>query len=156
MTRLRNPHLARQNNFRVTNSPASNREHSINRVADYYSPLNVRDTSVAQLRNICYPPNLPIMASSGVDIAALKQQLYDACLPSALKDPRKYFNQSSIFDLGIIPNNDVNLLLKVTQALVDEKLFKILQSEGLAWRLRTQEEARKFVSSPTLPLAICE
>ena len=88
------------------------------------------------------------MANSGVDIAALKTQLYDACLETVKQDPRKYFNQSTIFELNIIPNNDVNLLLRVTQGLVDEKLFKILQSEGLAWRLRTQDEARKFDSLP--------
>jgi DNA-directed RNA polymerase III subunit RPC6 len=89
------------------------------------------------------------MASRSVDIAALKTQLYDACAPLVAEDPRKYFNQASIFELGIIPNDDVNILLKVTQALVDDKLFKILQSEGLAWRLRSVEEARKSV--PSLP-----
>ena len=86
------------------------------------------------------------MASGAQDIAALKSQLYDACLNVA-DSPRQYFNQATIFELGIIPNNDVNILLKVSQALVDERLFKILQSEGLAWRLRSQDEARKFVPS---------
>ncbi|KAG0651389.1 putative DNA-directed RNA polymerase III subunit rpc6 [Hyphodiscus hymeniophilus] len=79
------------------------------------------------------------------DIAALKTALYDACLDLS-DNPRTFFNQATIFDLGVIPNNDVNILLKVTQALVDEKLFKILQSEGLAWRLRSHEEARKYRS----------
>ena len=88
---------------------------------------------------------------SSPDIAALKTQVYEACVPLAAEDPRKYFNQANLFDLGIIPNNDVNILLKVTQALVDEKLFKILQSEGLAWKLRSQEEARKFVPRPLPP-----
>jgi DNA-directed RNA polymerase III subunit RPC6 len=88
------------------------------------------------------------MASSAADITALKAKLYDACLPLVEDDPKRYFNQASIFDLNIIPNNDVNILLKVTQALVNEKLFKILQSEGLAWRLRSVEEARKFVFPP--------
>lgn len=88
------------------------------------------------------------MASSGADIAALKTKLYDACAPLVAQNPRMYFNQASIFDLDVIPNNDVNILLRVTQALVDDKLFKILQSEGLAWRLRSVEEARKFVSLP--------
>ena len=88
------------------------------------------------------------MASSAPDVAALKIQLYEACL-NLTDNPKAFFNQATIFDLGIIPNNDVNILLKVTQALVDERLFKILQSEGLAWRLRTQEEARKSVSLPS-------
>ena len=90
----------------------------------------------------------PTMASSTADITALKAKLYDACLPLVEYDPKRYFNQASIFDLNIIPNNDVNILLRVTQALVNEKLFKILQSEGLAWRLRSVEEARKFVFPP--------
>lgn len=85
------------------------------------------------------------MASSATDIAALKNKLYEACLPFVEEDPKKYFNQASIFELGIIPNNDVHILLRVTQALVDEKLFKIYTQEGLAWRLRSQDEARKSV-----------
>jgi DNA-directed RNA polymerase III subunit RPC6 len=89
------------------------------------------------------------MASSAADIAALKTKVYDACLPLTAEDPKRYFNQAFIFELGIIPNNDLHILLKVTQALVNEKLFKILQSDGLAWRLRTVDEARKSV--PSLP-----
>jgi DNA-directed RNA polymerase III subunit RPC6 len=90
-----------------------------------------------------------MMASSSVDITALKMKLYDACAPLVAEDPTIIFNQAFIFDLGIIPNRDVNVLLKVTQALVNDKLFKILQSEGLAWRLRSQEEARQSVLPPS-------
>jgi DNA-directed RNA polymerase III subunit RPC6 len=81
-------------------------------------------------------------APQAMDISALKTALYDACSHLARQ---QVLNQTILFGLGIIPNDDIHTLLTVTQALVDEKLFKVVHSEGLGWKLRSQEDARKSV-----------
>lgn len=105
--------------------------------------LNVRPTPIAHPRNIC-PSTLPSMASGipskELDIPALKTALYDACVSFS----KEVFNQSVLFGLGVIPDGDLNTLLTVTQGLVDEKLFKVVHSEGLGWKLRSREEAKKL------------
>jgi DNA-directed RNA polymerase III subunit RPC6 len=94
------------------------------------------------------------MASSSssnlLDIPALKTKIYDALLPPATLDPQHVFNQDYILALGIIPNGDLQVLLRVVQTMVNEKLFKLVQSDGLGWRLRTLDEAKKytFLSNP--------
>jgi DNA-directed RNA polymerase III subunit RPC6 len=79
-------------------------------------------------------------ASTDLDVQALKDSVYDACAPFG----SVVFNQSVLFGLGIIEDGDVNTLLMVTQGLVDDKLFKVVHSEGLGWKLRSREEARKL------------
>jgi DNA-directed RNA polymerase III subunit RPC6 len=61
------------------------------------------------------------------------------------QNSKKVFNQSSLLELGVIPNDDIQVLMQVTQRLINEKLFKYVQAEGLGWKLRTLEEAKKFV-----------
>lgn len=78
-------------------------------------------------------------APKELDIAALKTAVYDACLP--FNDV--VFTQSLLFGLGIIKDGDLNTLLTVTQGLVNDKLFKVVHSEGLGWKLRSKEEAKK-------------
>lgn len=73
------------------------------------------------------------------DIAALKDAVYEACLPFSAA----VFTQTILFGLGIIKEGDVQTLLTVTQGLVDDKRFKVVHSEGLGWKLRSREEARK-------------
>jgi DNA-directed RNA polymerase III subunit RPC6 len=80
------------------------------------------------------------------EIAALKAELYEACVPFAIDNPKIVFHQTDIFDLDIIPNNDVHLLLQVAQVLLDEKLFKVVHdTDGMGWKLRTVDEAKKYV-----------
>jgi DNA-directed RNA polymerase III subunit RPC6 len=86
-------------------------------------------------------------AAQGIDITALKTNIYDACAGVAAQNSKMVFRQASILELDQIPNNDVLVLLQVTQALVDEKLFKIVHdSDGMGWRLRSVEEAKKYAS----------
>ena len=86
------------------------------------------------------------MASAGgTSTAALKVQVYEACKPFADEDPKHVFNQVFILNLGIIPNDDPVILLGVAQALVNEKLFKLVSAEGLGWRLRSLDEAKRYV-----------
>jgi len=89
-----------------------------------------------------------ISLSGGADaITALKTQVYEACLPFLKDNPKVVFHQADIFEFDIIPNNDVSTLLTVAQKLLDEKLFKVVQNQfdGMGWKLRTVDEARKYV-----------
>lgn len=87
------------------------------------------------------------MASSGpsntVDVPALKNAVYEACVPTAELDHKHVFDQHHLLALGIIPNNDIEILLAVAQSLVNEKLFKVVQSDTMGWRLRSVEDAKK-------------
>jgi len=75
---------------------------------------------------------------------ALKNTVYEACLPYCNSDPRFVFTQSFIADLEVIPNDSEALFLSVLQGLVNDKLFKVVHdTERLAWRLRSSEDARK-------------
>lgn len=75
------------------------------------------------------------------DIPALKDSLYAACVS---QDSTKTFYQTDLVAFNII--KDVNVLAKVIQALIDDKLFKICYdaSGRVTWRLRSVDEAKKF------------
>lgn len=75
-----------------------------------------------------------------VDITGLKAALYDMCKD----DVGQMYRQNDLLELGVIPGNDPSTLLKVTQALVDEKLFKMVHDgANIAWMSRSQEDAKK-------------
>jgi DNA-directed RNA polymerase III subunit RPC6 len=89
------------------------------------------------------------MASSKAEIAAWKEELYAACIPFTKDNPRLVFRQADLFDLDIVPNNDIQTLLNVAQQLLDEKLFKAVHDiHGIGWILRTVDEAKKYIPSP--------
>jgi hypothetical protein len=133
--------------------PPTQREfpYSVSQFTNSYSILNDRPIAIAKRSNI-HCSTSSIMASSSAlvdpvtnDIPALGKSLYDACLPFMQQNSKKVFNQSSLLELGVIPNDDIQVLMQVTQRLINEKLFKYVQAEGLGWKLRTLEEAKKFV-----------
>lgn len=76
-------------------------------------------------------------------IEALKKLLYNECFESFEDNPT--FFQEDLFELNILPNDDVAVLLAVTQGLTNDKLFKVVQDpgRGIGWKLRTEEEAKK-------------
>jgi DNA-directed RNA polymerase III subunit RPC6 len=83
--------------------------------------------------------------TSGVDITALRNQLYERCALVVDEHPRMVFHQATLLDLSIIPNDDLSLLLRVVQNLVDDKLFKVVtDTDGVGWKLRTPDEAKKY------------
>jgi DNA-directed RNA polymerase III subunit RPC6 len=83
---------------------------------------------------------------SSLEIAAWKEEVYDACVPFAKDNPKIIFHQADLFDMDIIPNDDLQILLTVTQLLLDEKLFKVVHNiEGMGWKLRTVDEAKKYI-----------
>ena len=85
-------------------------------------------------------------SESGGSTAQLASKLYDECL--AKFTPDHLFYQQDLLGLGIVPKNDVGLLLQCTQWLVDEKLFRLLQGKNdrLSWKLISREDAEKYVS----------
>jgi DNA-directed RNA polymerase III subunit RPC6 len=77
-------------------------------------------------------------------IQELKTKLYDLC---ALEDRSTVFRQDDLLALNVIPNNDIRLLLQVSQRLCDEKLFKLVRDGSAAgWMYRSEAEAAKSVS----------
>lgn len=93
-------------------------------------------------------------AGSGGSPAELASKLYDEC--SAKFSPDHLFYQQDLLALGIIPKDDLALLLQCTQWLVDQKLFRLLQGKNdrLSWKLISREDAEKYVSSWTWPLSM--
>lgn len=55
------------------------------------------------------------------------------------------FTQDDLMDLDVIPNGDKSLLLKVLQALCDDKLFVTMReaSGNVVWKWRDAQEADK-------------
>ncbi|CZR55277.1 related to RPC34-DNA-directed RNA polymerase III, 34 KD subunit [Phialocephala subalpina] len=83
------------------------------------------------------------------DIAALGQEIYRQLFDLQEEDPKQVFHQADIFDLGVLPDDaegkdDVMLALQVLQKLADEKLLKVVHHEGMGWKIRTEDEAKKY------------
>lgn len=73
-------------------------------------------------------------------------KLYDQCLSSFPAD--HLFYQQDLLGLGVIPNDDLALLLRCTQILVDQSLLRLLQAKDdrLAWKIIAQSDAEKLVT----------
>lgn len=85
------------------------------------------------------------MASAGSSGSAseLASQVYEKCVNEY--PPDKLFYQQDLLGLGIIPKNDIALLLQCAQSLVDQKLFRLLhgKNDRLAWKVIAREDAEK-------------
>lgn len=69
-------------------------------------------------------------------------KMYEEC---SHEEPDTVFRQQDIFDMGLIPDNDAATLLQVTQALVDDKLFRMVRDGGvIGWIYRSVEDAEKY------------
>ncbi|KAJ5707923.1 hypothetical protein N7488_007724 [Penicillium malachiteum] len=84
------------------------------------------------------------MAAAGSRVNELASQLYDACTDQF--DADHSFYQQDLLSLGIIPGDDLPLLLQCTQSLVNQKLFRLLETQNkrLVWRLVAREDAEKL------------
>lgn len=82
------------------------------------------------------------------NISVLKRQLYEACFLIQERDQSHVFHQNEFQEFDHISfDNDIQILLRVVQELLDDKLFKMVHdSEGMGWKLRSQEEATKCVN----------
>ncbi|KAM7188453.1 DNA-directed RNA polymerase [Naviculisporaceae sp. PSN 640] len=85
--------------------------------------------------------------SEALKMGVFKDLLYDAI--SDFGSDTRLFTQNDLLDLNVIPNRDATLLLKVVQALTSAKLLiGTTTADGLAWRRRSREEAKKYLSLP--------
>lgn len=82
------------------------------------------------------------MAGSVTELAS---KLYDACQANFASD--HLFYQHDLLGLGVVPKNDLPLMLQCTQTLVDQKLFRLLagKNDRLAWKIISREDADKYV-----------
>ncbi|EDN07962.1 DNA-directed RNA polymerase III [Histoplasma capsulatum] len=74
----------------------------------------------------------------------LASALYARCLSNF--PPDHLFYQQDLVGLGIIPNNDLSLLMKCAQSLVDQSLMRMLygNDDRLAWKIIAQSDAEKL------------
>lgn len=81
-------------------------------------------------------------AAADPQVIALKTALYDTC---AEESNGAVFRQHDLLDMGVIPGNDINMLLKVMQRLCNENLFKMAtDGDGLLWKLQKVEDAERY------------
>ncbi|CAI7663726.1 unnamed protein product [Penicillium pancosmium] len=84
-------------------------------------------------------------AAADSRVAKLASKLYDACADTF--DPDTLFYQPDLLDLDVVPKGDVALLLQCTQSLVDQKLFRLHQSQNrIGWKVIAREDAEKLSS----------
>ncbi|KMP04616.1 DNA-directed RNA polymerase III subunit RPC6 [Coccidioides immitis RMSCC 2394] len=83
-------------------------------------------------------------AKASKDVNELASVLYDKCISGFSAD--HLFYQQDLLGLGVIPNNDVALLMKCAQSLVDQSLFRLLhgKDDRLAWKVVEQSDAEKL------------
>ncbi|PGH12437.1 hypothetical protein AJ79_04273 [Helicocarpus griseus UAMH5409] len=86
-------------------------------------------------------------SSKGIGMADHKElaaSLYARCLSEF--PPDHLFYQQDLLSLGVIPNNDLSLLMKCAQTLVDQSLMRMLMGsdERLAWKIIAQSDAEKL------------
>jgi len=84
----------------------------------------------------------------GAKFDILKEALYDEMQQHGSVE--RLYNQKDIFDLNIIPNDDLSLLLRVVHGLCGDYLLVSTEHGrgGLAWRWRSSEDAKKYVDGP--------
>lgn len=83
--------------------------------------------------------------SDAAKLAVWKQALYERVQESGRENDA--FSQDDLIDLGVIPNGDKMLLIRVVQALSDDKLFVTMRdaSNNILWKWRDAQEAHKYV-----------
>lgn len=83
------------------------------------------------------------LADDSAKLKILKDALYEEIRQHGSET--RLFSQRDLMDLNIIPNGNVMLLVRVVQALCDDKLLvgTTNHQAGLAWRWRSREEAKK-------------
>lgn len=74
----------------------------------------------------------------------MKDMLYERVKETSRPDDP--FSQDDLLDLGVIPNGDKLLLLKVIQELSNDKLFVTMRDNSgvVCWKWREASEAKKY------------
>jgi len=87
------------------------------------------------------------------DIPDLKAKIYEESVRLTEEDDKVVIHQADmlLWDFlhevaALDKNQAANMLMNIVNRLLAEKLFKIVQDgEGMGWRVRTREEAKRFV-----------
>ena len=82
-------------------------------------------------------------ASTTKDLRAMTVALYNWCRINY--DEEHILSQKDLLEGDIIPNKDPNVLLAVTQSLINERLFRThdLRSGGIGWKIVSHVSAEK-------------
>lgn len=85
----------------------------------------------------------PSTAEDPARIQELKEELYEACVNNG--SVGRLYTQKDLFALGVIPEDNPMLLMRVVQGLTDDKLLVPVndQRKGLSWKYRTRADAQK-------------
>lgn len=79
------------------------------------------------------------------DIPALKSRVYDESIRLTEEDPRVVFHQNDILDMDFMDGVPPESLLDIINALLSEKLYKVVQdAQGMGWKARSREEAKRY------------
>lgn len=89
----------------------------------------------------------------GLELQVLKNKVYEECLRLTEEDDKVVIHQSDVEAMDLMDeikavgqNQALKVLLDIVNKLLAEKLFKIVQDGmGMGWRVRTREEAKRFV-----------
>ncbi|PGH08687.1 hypothetical protein AJ80_07808 [Polytolypa hystricis UAMH7299] len=78
------------------------------------------------------------------DFKELASTLYTRCVADFPLD--HLFYQKDLLSVGVIPNDDLGLLMRCVQSLVDQSLLRLLQGKDdrLAWKIIDQSDAEKL------------
>jgi DNA-directed RNA polymerase III subunit RPC6 len=97
------------------------------------------------------PPPAEPAAPKLHDITVLKNQVYDESVRLTDEDPKIVFHQNDILDMDFMAGVDIGTLLTVVNKLLNEKLYKVVQdADGMGWKTRTREEAKRYTSPHSL------
>jgi DNA-directed RNA polymerase III subunit RPC6 len=85
----------------------------------------------------------PSGVTSSTDPKDLASALYEKCRSNY--PPDYLFYQQDLVSLGVVPHNDLALLMRCAQSLVDQSLFRLLhgKDDRLAWKVVAQEDAAR-------------
>jgi len=92
----------------------------------------------------------PSTASYDLDkMEVWKDMLYDEMMASGSE--QRLYSQKDLVALNVVPDGDLQLLMKIVQALTNDKLLRPVTDtrQGLlCWRWRSAEEAQKYDVTP--------
>ncbi|KAG9235992.1 putative DNA-directed RNA polymerase III subunit rpc6 [Amylocarpus encephaloides] len=81
-----------------------------------------------------------------INFQELKTNVYNHCVEVCNEEGWKsVFTQASLLETGIVPGNNAEELQKAINSLLDYKYMKqVISESGLGFRIRNEEEAKKF------------
>lgn len=80
------------------------------------------------------------MAAEGEDVSKMAETLYDRCAV----EPDHWYTTTDLLSMGVVPNNDRDLLLKCTLELLKQRLFLVSSAQdGAGFHVVTRADAAR-------------